>query len=105
MPRKGLFMKSYIVLALTFFVITLPSHLFAQIDTSSHHRAQMDTSMVRITLKDGSTLNWQVVGKDSTTIVLLSNGGMKSDIPRSNIESVERLVAGPNGSYIRTDPN
>ncbi len=108
-------MKSYIIIAFVFFTLTLStraiaqvdtlSHLRAQADTSSHLTAQADSSMVRVTLKDGSNLNGEIIEKDSSKLVILSDGGMKSEIPRSNIESVERLVVGPNGSYMRTDPN
>jgi hypothetical protein len=108
-------MKSYIVLALAFFTFTHSTQAIAQADTASRIRVQadstskakalQDSSMVRITLKDGSNLNGKILTKDSTRIVLLSDAGMKSEIPRSNIESMERLITGPQGEYVRSDPN
>jgi len=98
-------MKSHIIFALAFFAVTLPSPASAQMDSSARVRAEADSSTVRVTLKDGSSLNGRVVEKDSSHLIILGDGGMKSDIPRSNISSIEELVAGPHGSYIRLDPN
>ncbi len=59
---------------------------------------------VRIVLTDGSELEGTVVSEDDALVVLLSEAGVRMEIPRDRIRTITVLKEPP-GRFRRSDPN
>lgn len=92
-----------LILALCLFTCaTLPVHrLAAQSGVST---TQAD-SLTEVRLKDGSNLIGQVVSETEAIVVLVTRSGARVEIPRSEIVSMRRIVAGASGTPWREDAN
>ncbi len=87
---------------LAFTLLMLPAGVLAQ-DVED---APADSNQVRVTLIDGTTHVGQIVSDDDAEIVILTRGGIRITIPRSQIRSIESVtIRTHRGREMRLDPN
>ena len=91
---------------LIFVVYLFPFLLQAQTISDSFTNDSIKVEIVKIELKDGSTLIGQVISEDENTIVFKTTSGIKMDIPRVEIKK-QAVVTDKikKGEIWENDPN
>lgn len=86
------------------FAVSVPSQVTAQ-DAAPAPAAAPADSVTEIRLKDGSVLVGRVEREDETTVVLVTVGGVRTEIPRAQIATMRQVLLRASGEVWPEDDN